>query len=175
MLYFDNISELANITRPLFIQNKTSIREASLCTMILILSFQLFKKQTILWRYRVWTQMNTILIYQFPTCYLYFLHHKIRISLGKFWILRRFIINQMLFFQMVFVESAFATVLHFKSFRQFQNLSEETRSHVACNFMEICFLIFLTSHTGLNNFPVFSNYHDIHIAIACMDVLATNA
>ena len=31
-----------------------------------------------------------------------------------------------------------------------------------------------TPHTGLNNFPVFRNYHDISIALLCMDVLATN-
>ena len=110
VLYFDNISELANITRPLFIQNKTSISEASLCTMILILSFKVFKQKNILWRYRVWKQMKCILIYQFPTCYPYSVLHKIRtyISVGKFWIRRRFIFNQMSFFQLVFVESAFS-------------------------------------------------------------------
>ena len=31
-----------------------------------------------------------------------------------------------------------------------------------------------TPHTGLINFPVFRNYHDISIALLCMDLLATN-
>ena len=39
------ISELANITSQIFIQNKTSVSEASLCTMVLALSFQLLKSK----------------------------------------------------------------------------------------------------------------------------------
>ena len=50
----------ANISQ-LFIQNKTSISKACHCTMVSTLVFQLFKKQTILWRYGVWkkNEMHT--------------------------------------------------------------------------------------------------------------------
>ena len=38
-----------------------------------------------------------------------------------------------------------STVLNFRSFRQFQDLSEETRSRTAWNFIELCFLTFLSN------------------------------
>ena len=37
----------------------------------------------------------------------------------------------------------FLTLLHLRSFRQFQNLSEETWSRAAENMIELCFLAFL--------------------------------
>ena len=75
----------------------------------------------------------------------------------------------------------FLTLLHLMSFRQFQNLSEETWSRVAENFIELCFVAFLSNksktllHIRLNNFPVFRNYRDIDFVLGYMDVLATNA
>ena len=75
----------------------------------------------------------------------------------------------------------FLTLLHLKSFKQFQNLSEETWNRAAVNLIELCFVAFLSNkskkmlHTCLNNFHVFRNYRDINFAMRCMDVLATNA
>ena len=69
----------------------------------------------------------------------------------------------------------FLTLLHLRSFRQFQNWSEETWNRVA----EIRGISKQQKqemlHTRLNNFPVFRNYRDIDFAVRCMDVLATNA
>ena len=73
------------------------------------------------------------------------------------------------------------TLLHLRSFREFQNLSEETWNHPTENLTELCFVAFLSNkskkkfHTRLNNIPVFRNYRDIDFALRCMDVLATNA
>ena len=39
----------------------------------------------------------------------------------------------------------FLTLLHLRSFRQFQNLSEETWSRVAENLIELCFIAFLSN------------------------------
>ena len=39
----------------------------------------------------------------------------------------------------------FLTLLHLRSLRQFQNLSEETWSHAAENLIELCFVAFLSN------------------------------
>ena len=50
VFYFDNISFLEHVLNQLFLPNKNSISQASYRTMVLTICFQLFKKQTILWR-----------------------------------------------------------------------------------------------------------------------------
>ena len=64
VFYFDNISFLEHVLNQLFLPNESSvsqasyctlpnessISQASYCTLVLTISFQLFKKQTILWR-----------------------------------------------------------------------------------------------------------------------------
>ena len=50
VFYFDNISFLAYVLNPLFLPNESSISQASYRTKVLIICFQLFKKQTILWK-----------------------------------------------------------------------------------------------------------------------------
>ena len=37
------------------------------------------------------------------------------------------------------------TLLHFRSFRQFQHLSEETWSRIGENLIELCFVAFLSN------------------------------
>ena len=39
----------------------------------------------------------------------------------------------------------FLALLHFRAFRQFQNLSEETWSYAAANLIELCFVTFLSN------------------------------
>ena len=39
----------------------------------------------------------------------------------------------------------FLTLLHLRSFRQFQNLSEETLSRAAENLVKLCFVAFLSN------------------------------
>ena len=41
----------------------------------------------------------------------------------------------------------FLTLLHLKSFMQFQNLSEETWSRAAANLIDLCFVAFLSNKT----------------------------
>ena len=50
VFYFDNISFLAHVLNQLFLPNEYSISQASYRKMVLTICFQLFKKQTILWR-----------------------------------------------------------------------------------------------------------------------------
>ena len=50
VFYFDNISFIEHVFNQLFLPNESSIIQASYRTMILTICFQLFKKQTILWR-----------------------------------------------------------------------------------------------------------------------------
>ena len=50
VFYFDNISFLAHVLNQLFLPNESSISLAFYRTMVLTICFQLFKKQTILWR-----------------------------------------------------------------------------------------------------------------------------
>ena len=47
--YFD-ISFLENVLNHLFLTNRSSVSQASYRTIVLTISFHLFKKQTILWR-----------------------------------------------------------------------------------------------------------------------------
>ena len=47
---FDNISFLEHVLNQLYLPNKSSISQASYRTLVLTICFQLFKKQTILWR-----------------------------------------------------------------------------------------------------------------------------
>ena len=49
VFYFDNISFLAHVNQ-LFLPNESSISQASYRTLVLTICFQLFRKQTILWR-----------------------------------------------------------------------------------------------------------------------------
>ena len=71
----------------------------------------------------------------------------------------------------------FNIIMHLRSFREFQNLSEET----AENLIKLCFMPFLSNKGKkccilvLNNFPVVRNYRNINFVLRCMDVLATNA
>ena len=50
VFYFDNVAFLEHVLNQLFLLNKSSISQASYPTMALTICFQLFKKQTILWR-----------------------------------------------------------------------------------------------------------------------------
>ena len=50
VFYFDNISFLAHVLNQLFLPDASLISRASYRTMVLRICFQLFKKQTILWR-----------------------------------------------------------------------------------------------------------------------------
>ena len=50
VFYFDYISFLARVLNQLFLPNERSISQASYHIMVLTICFQLFKKQTILWR-----------------------------------------------------------------------------------------------------------------------------
>ena len=50
LFYFDNISFLAHALNQSCLPNESSISQASYRTMVLTICFQLFKKQTILWR-----------------------------------------------------------------------------------------------------------------------------
>ena len=50
VFYFVNISFLEHVLNQLFLPNKSSVSQASYHTMVLTICFQLFKKQTILWR-----------------------------------------------------------------------------------------------------------------------------
>ena len=50
VFYFDNISFLAHVLNQLFLPNQSSVSQAALRTIVLRICFQLFKKQTILWR-----------------------------------------------------------------------------------------------------------------------------
>ena len=42
-------------------------------------------------------------------------------------------------------KQSFLTLLHLRSFRQFQNLLEETWSRAAANLIELCFIAFLSN------------------------------
>ena len=44
----------------------------------------------------------------------------------------------------------FLTLLHLRSFRKFQNLSEETWSRAAENLIELCFVAFLSSKSKIS-------------------------
>ena len=44
VFYFDNISFLARVLNQLFLPKESSISQASYCTMVLTVCFQLFKK-----------------------------------------------------------------------------------------------------------------------------------
>ena len=48
--YFGNTSFLANVLNQLFLPNESLNSQVSYRTMVLTICFQLFKKQTILWR-----------------------------------------------------------------------------------------------------------------------------
>ena len=50
VFHFDSISFLEHVLNQLFLPNESSISQASYRTMVLTICFQLFKKQTILWR-----------------------------------------------------------------------------------------------------------------------------
>ena len=50
VFYFDNIFFLAHVLNQLLLLNESSISQASTHTIIVTICFQLFKKQTILWR-----------------------------------------------------------------------------------------------------------------------------
>ena len=50
VFYFDNISFLEYVLNQLFLPNESSVSQASYRTLVLTISFPLFKKQTILWR-----------------------------------------------------------------------------------------------------------------------------
>ena len=50
VFYFNNILFLAHVLNHLFLPNESSISQASYRTMVLTICFQLFKKQTVLWR-----------------------------------------------------------------------------------------------------------------------------
>ena len=50
VFYFENISFLAHVLNQLLLPNERSVSLASYRTMVLTIFFQLFKKQTILWR-----------------------------------------------------------------------------------------------------------------------------
>ena len=50
VLYFDNISFLEHVLNQLFLPNESFISQASYRRMVLTICFQLFKKQTTLWR-----------------------------------------------------------------------------------------------------------------------------
>ena len=65
----------------------------------------------------------------------------------------------------------FLILLHLRSFRQFQNLSDETWSRAAENLIELCFVAFQSNKSK----KCFINNRDIDFALRCMDVLATNA
>ena len=45
VFHFDNISFLAHVLNQLFLPNESSISQASYCTMVFTICFQLFKKQ----------------------------------------------------------------------------------------------------------------------------------
>ena len=51
VFYFDNVSFLAHVFNQLFLPNESSISQATNRRMVLTICFQLFKKQTILWRW----------------------------------------------------------------------------------------------------------------------------
>ena len=50
VFYFNNISFLEHVLNQLFLSDESSISQASYRTTVLTICFQLFKKQTILWR-----------------------------------------------------------------------------------------------------------------------------
>ena len=110
------------------------------------------------------------------------------ISFGILYKFKRYNVLQMFFFNLVenkvrlFTnKQEVLTILHLRSFRQFQNLSEETWSRAAENLIELCFVAFLSNKSKKCFilvwiiFFVFRNYRDIDFALCCMDVLATNA
>ena len=74
------------------------------------------------------------------------------ITLGILYIFKRQNVLQMFFFNLVehkvrfFTnKQEFLTLLHLRSFRQFQNLSEKTWSRTAENLIELCFVAFLSN------------------------------
>ena len=101
MLYFDNISELANITSQLFVQDDISINEASHSTTVLTLSRNKpFYGVGCLKKNEMHTDLPNFrnvprISYTIKDVSIS------EISFGKFWILRRFNVNQMPFFQLV--------------------------------------------------------------------------
>ena len=97
------------------------------------------------------------------------MRHAFRASLMMTWFLRfpsefftfLSVEMQMFFFNLVdrkvrlFTDKQdFLTLLHLRSFRQFQNLSEETRSHAVENLVELCFVAFLSNKSKKCFIPV---------------------
>ena len=83
---------------------------------------------------------------QYPASDMHFVHRKdeliSELSSGMLYILKRLIVFQSFFFNLVDCKVRFftnkqevLTLLHLKSFRQFLNLSEETRNRAAENLM----------------------------------------
>ena len=77
VFYFDNVSLLAHVFNQLFLPNESSISQATYRRMVLTICFQLFKKQTILWRWG-WglKKMKCMVMYRYPTCDMNFVHRK---------------------------------------------------------------------------------------------------
>ena len=104
-------------------------------------------------------KMKHIVLYQYPTCISCFVKDEL-ISFGILYIFKwKKNVLQMFFFNLVkrkvhlFTnKQEFLTLLHLRSFRQFQNLSEETWSHVAENLIELCFIAFLKVRNVSNLF-----------------------
>ena len=83
------------------------------------------------------------------------------ISFRILYIFKRLHVLQMLFFNLVehnvrlFTnKQEFWTVLHLRSFRQFQNLSEETWSCAAENLIELCFVAILSNKSKKSTRPI---------------------
>ena len=95
--------------------------------------------------------MKCTVMYQYPTCDMHFVIVKdeliSEISFGILYIFKRYNVFQKFSFNLVEFTNrhGYLTSLHLRSFRRFQNLSEETWSRAAENLIELCFLAFLSN------------------------------
>ena len=103
-------------------------------------------------------KMKCMVMYQYPTCDMHFVQRKRCVEYWAFFRnslhFKRQHILQMFFFNLVehkvslFTnKQEFLTLFHLRSFRQFQNLSEETWNRVAENLIELCFVAFLSNRS----------------------------
>ena len=135
VFYFDNVSFLEHELNQLFLPNESSISQASYLIMVVTICFQLFKKQTIFGDSVVETKMKWMVMYQYPTCDMHCVHRKRCVDFWDFFrnslhvkrknVLQMFSFNSVARKVRLFTNTQeFLTLLHERSFRQFQNLSD---------------------------------------------------
>ena len=184
VVYFDNITELANITSQIFIQNKTSISEASFDTNFFFLFFPTVQEINHFMEIGCLAKMKCILVYQFPACGLYFVQRR-----TDFWDFSLEVLDsqgiQCLPNVILWVARSWNLLINKQEFAILLILGLSgnfricQRKHGAMQLgisLDLCFLIFLRNKRKqllISGWIIFL-FSGI-IALLCMDFLAINA